>query len=149
MRCRAQIRKTNTDSPKARGLGHSLQLCLLSSYPFLSSILLSYSILTGWFFPLPHLPHNFVVTMPIHDMLITLLVMKTHWWVGFNVFLLNVVPIFYVFMCASFLRWNYLFNSGIQVDIQALAHAVELTRQGAIDSLRFAKGDLFLAFQVT
>lgn len=36
----------------------------------------------------------------------------------------------------------------IQVDIQALAHAVELTRQGAIDSLRFAKGDLFQAFQV-
>ncbi|KAK4584575.1 hypothetical protein RGQ29_022340 [Quercus rubra] len=34
-----------------------------------------------------------------------------------------------------------------EVDIQALAHAVELTRQGAIDSLRFSKGDLFLAFQ--
>ncbi|XVE87146.1 hypothetical protein DITRI_Ditri18aG0093000 [Diplodiscus trichospermus] len=34
-----------------------------------------------------------------------------------------------------------------EVDIQALAHAVELTRQGAIDSLRVAKGDLFLAFQ--
>lgn len=34
------------------------------------------------------------------------------------------------------------------VDIQALAHAVELTRQGAIESLRFAKGDLFLAFQI-
>lgn len=34
-----------------------------------------------------------------------------------------------------------------EVDIQALAHAVELTRQGAIDSLRFAKGDLFRAFQ--
>ncbi|KAE8693313.1 C-terminal LisH motif isoform 2 [Hibiscus syriacus] len=34
-----------------------------------------------------------------------------------------------------------------EVDIQALAHAVELTRQGAIDSLRFAKGDLFEAFQ--
>ncbi|KAJ6736653.1 RAN-BINDING PROTEIN IN THE MICROTUBULE-ORGANISING CENTRE PROTEIN [Salix viminalis] len=34
-----------------------------------------------------------------------------------------------------------------EVDIQALAHAVELTRQGAIDSLRFAKGDLFQAFQ--
>ncbi|KAJ3673699.1 hypothetical protein LUZ60_005691 [Juncus effusus] len=34
-----------------------------------------------------------------------------------------------------------------EVDIQALAHAVELTRQGAIDSLKFAKGDLFLAFQ--
>lgn len=42
-----------------------------------------------------------------------------------------------------------MFDSGIQVDIQALAHAVELTRQGAIDSLRFAKGDLFMAFQVT
>jgi hypothetical protein len=41
-----------------------------------------------------------------------------------------------------------MFDS-VQVDIQALAHAVELTRQGAIDSLRFAKGDLFLAFQVT
>ncbi|XP_047174845.1 uncharacterized protein LOC124842417 isoform X1 [Vigna umbellata] len=34
-----------------------------------------------------------------------------------------------------------------EVDIQALAHAVELTRQGAIDSLRISKGDLFLAFQ--
>ena len=37
----------------------------------------------------------------------------------------------------------------MQVDIQALAHAVELTRQGAIDSLRFTKGDLFHAFQVS
>lgn len=34
-----------------------------------------------------------------------------------------------------------------EVDIQALAHAVKLTRQGAVDSLKFAKGDLFLAFQ--
>ncbi|GER30870.1 unnamed protein product [Striga asiatica] len=34
-----------------------------------------------------------------------------------------------------------------EVDIQALAHAVELTRQGAVDSLRFAKGDLHQAFQ--
>ncbi|XP_021897473.1 uncharacterized protein LOC110814356 [Carica papaya] len=34
-----------------------------------------------------------------------------------------------------------------EVDIQALAHAVELTRQGAIDGLRFAKGDLLRAFQ--
>ncbi|XP_042385294.1 uncharacterized protein LOC121976936 isoform X1 [Zingiber officinale] len=34
-----------------------------------------------------------------------------------------------------------------EVDIQAIAHAVELTRQGAIDSLRMAKGDLFHAFQ--
>ncbi|KAK2967557.1 hypothetical protein RJ640_030428, partial [Escallonia rubra] len=34
-----------------------------------------------------------------------------------------------------------------EVDIQALAHAVELTRQGAVDSLRFAKGDLCRAFQ--
>nr|GMC91467.1 CTLH/CRA C-terminal to LisH motif domain containing protein [Ipomoea batatas] len=34
-----------------------------------------------------------------------------------------------------------------EVDIQALAHAVELTRQGSVDSLRFAKGDLFQAFQ--
>ncbi|XVF17712.1 hypothetical protein REPUB_Repub10bG0147300 [Reevesia pubescens] len=34
-----------------------------------------------------------------------------------------------------------------EVDIQALAHAVELTRQGAINSLRSAKGDLFQAFQ--
>ncbi|KAJ9177234.1 hypothetical protein P3X46_012472 [Hevea brasiliensis] len=34
-----------------------------------------------------------------------------------------------------------------EVDIQALAHAVELTRQGAVDSLRFAKGDLFQAFR--
>ncbi|OEL21481.1 hypothetical protein BAE44_0017501 [Dichanthelium oligosanthes] len=33
------------------------------------------------------------------------------------------------------------------VDVQALAHAVELTRQGAIDSLKFAKGDLYQAFQ--
>ncbi|KAL6993734.1 hypothetical protein U1Q18_011852 [Sarracenia purpurea var. burkii] len=36
-----------------------------------------------------------------------------------------------------------------EVDIQALAHAVDLTRQGAVDSLRFARGDLFQAFQVT
>ncbi|XP_076943314.1 uncharacterized protein LOC143613513 [Bidens hawaiensis] len=34
-----------------------------------------------------------------------------------------------------------------EVDIQALAHAVELTRQGAVDSLKFAKGDLCQAFQ--
>ncbi|KZV45991.1 hypothetical protein F511_10681 [Dorcoceras hygrometricum] len=34
-----------------------------------------------------------------------------------------------------------------EVDIQALAHAVELTRQGAVDSLRFAKGDLQQAFK--
>ncbi|XP_074308765.1 uncharacterized protein LOC141643482 [Silene latifolia] len=34
-----------------------------------------------------------------------------------------------------------------EVDIQALAHAVQLTRQGAVDSLRFAKGDLFQAFK--
>ncbi|KAL5714224.1 hypothetical protein ACHQM5_016214 [Ranunculus cassubicifolius] len=34
-----------------------------------------------------------------------------------------------------------------EVDIQALAHAVELTRQGAIDSLRFSKGDLSQSFQ--
>lgn len=35
------------------------------------------------------------------------------------------------------------------MDIQALAHAVELTRQGAVDSMKFAKGDLFQAFQVS
>ncbi|KAJ3708772.1 hypothetical protein LUZ61_012477 [Rhynchospora tenuis] len=34
-----------------------------------------------------------------------------------------------------------------EVDIQALTHAVELTRQGSVDSLKFAKGDLLLAFQ--
>ncbi|KAL4196961.1 hypothetical protein AMTRI_Chr04g185740 [Amborella trichopoda] len=34
-----------------------------------------------------------------------------------------------------------------EVEIQALAHAVELTRQGAVDALRYAKGNLFLAFQ--
>ncbi|KAJ3702566.1 hypothetical protein LUZ61_006271 [Rhynchospora tenuis] len=34
-----------------------------------------------------------------------------------------------------------------EVDIQALANAVELTRQGSVDSLKFAKGDLLLAFQ--
>ncbi|GJS02747.1 phospholipase-like protein [Tanacetum coccineum] len=34
-----------------------------------------------------------------------------------------------------------------EVDIQALAHAVELTRKGAVDSLKFAKGDLFHAFK--
>ncbi|KAJ0981526.1 hypothetical protein J5N97_009781 [Dioscorea zingiberensis] len=34
-----------------------------------------------------------------------------------------------------------------EVDVQALVHAAELTRQDAIDSLRFAKGDLFQAFQ--
>lgn len=36
----------------------------------------------------------------------------------------------------------------IQVDIQALAHAVELTRQGAIDGLRLTKGNLIQAFEV-
>lgn len=44
--------------------------------------------------------------------------------------------------------WFAFLNIAIQVDIQALAHAVQLTRQGAVDSLRFAKGDLFQAFQV-
>ncbi|KAH7690332.1 Cyclic nucleotide-binding-like protein [Dioscorea alata] len=34
-----------------------------------------------------------------------------------------------------------------EVDIQALVHAAGLTRQDAVDSLRFAKGDLFQAFQ--
>ncbi|KAM0948876.1 putative CTLH/CRA to LisH motif domain-containing protein [Dioscorea sansibarensis] len=34
-----------------------------------------------------------------------------------------------------------------EVDVQALVHAAELTRQDAVDSLRFAKGDLFQAFQ--
>ncbi|KAL5231136.1 hypothetical protein ABZP36_029912 [Zizania latifolia] len=34
-----------------------------------------------------------------------------------------------------------------EVDVQALAHAVELTRQGAVDSLKFAEGDLYQAFQ--
>jgi hypothetical protein len=41
-----------------------------------------------------------------------------------------------------------LLTLGYQVDVQALAHAVEVTRQGAIDSLKFAKGDLYQAFQV-
>ncbi|KAF6171171.1 hypothetical protein GIB67_035128 [Kingdonia uniflora] len=35
-----------------------------------------------------------------------------------------------------------------QVDIQALAHTVELTRQGVVNSLEFSKGNLFQAFQV-
>ena len=43
--------------------------------------------------------------------------------------------------------FNLILGSN-QVDIQALAHAVELTRQGAVDSLKFAKGDLVQAFQV-
>jgi len=34
-----------------------------------------------------------------------------------------------------------------EVDVQALAHAVGLSRQGAIDSLRYTDGDLFAAFQ--
>ncbi|XP_044470132.1 uncharacterized protein LOC123199290 isoform X3 [Mangifera indica] len=34
-----------------------------------------------------------------------------------------------------------------EVDIQALAHAVKITRQGAVESLRFTRGDLFQAFQ--
>ncbi|KAF5463813.1 hypothetical protein F2P56_013945, partial [Juglans regia] len=42
---------------------------------------------------------------------------------------------------------HFAFDLINQVDVQALAHAVELTRQGAVDSLRFSKGDLFLAFQ--
>lgn len=47
------------------------------------------------------------------------------------------------------LYYHIHFYIKTQVDIQALAHAVKLTRQGAVDSLRFAKGDLFQAFQVT
>ncbi|KAF6158172.1 hypothetical protein GIB67_014966 [Kingdonia uniflora] len=35
-----------------------------------------------------------------------------------------------------------------EADIQALAHVVELTRQGVVDSLEFSKGNLFQAFQV-
>ncbi|XP_044462695.1 uncharacterized protein LOC123193686 [Mangifera indica] len=34
-----------------------------------------------------------------------------------------------------------------EVDIQALAYAVNITRQGAVDSLRFSRGDLLQAFQ--
>ncbi|KAK1256947.1 hypothetical protein QJS04_geneDACA017238 [Acorus gramineus] len=34
-----------------------------------------------------------------------------------------------------------------EVDVQALAHAVEITRQRAVDSLRFTKGNLFEAFR--
>jgi hypothetical protein len=33
-------------------------------------------------------------------------------------------------------------------DVQALAHAVDLSRQEAIDSLRYAEGDLTIAFKV-
>lgn len=50
-------------------------------------------------------------------------------------------------VCAT--RIVLIFNIKYQVDIQALAHAVELTRQGAVDSMKFAKGDLFQAFQVS
>ncbi|KAF6176303.1 hypothetical protein GIB67_029751, partial [Kingdonia uniflora] len=42
------------------------------------------------------------------------------------------------------LRGYFLRN----VDIQALAHVVKLTRQGVVDSLEFSKGNLFQAFQV-
>lgn len=42
----------------------------------------------------------------------------------------------------------HCFHFNLQVDIQALVHAAGLTRQDAVDSLRFAKGDLFQAFQV-
>ncbi|KAF6170250.1 hypothetical protein GIB67_035355, partial [Kingdonia uniflora] len=35
-----------------------------------------------------------------------------------------------------------------EVDIQALAHAVELTIQDAVESLEFSKGNLFQSFQV-
>lgn len=49
---------------------------------------------------------------------------------------------------ANHVLYNFMCGLENQVDIQALAHAVELTRQGAVDSLRFAKGDLFQAFQV-
>ncbi|KAF6145931.1 hypothetical protein GIB67_007950, partial [Kingdonia uniflora] len=35
-----------------------------------------------------------------------------------------------------------------EVDTQALAHAVEIKRQGVVDSLRFSKGNLFQAFQI-
>jgi hypothetical protein len=46
-------------------------------------------------------------------------------------------------------NWPNFFIWNFQVDVQALAHAVELTRQGSVDSLKFAKGDLLLAFQVS
>ena len=36
----------------------------------------------------------------------------------------------------------------VKSDVQALAHAVDLSRQEAIDSLRYAGGDLTLAFKV-
>ena len=35
-----------------------------------------------------------------------------------------------------------------QSDVQGLAHAVELSRQGAVDSLRFTGGNLMAAFKV-
>lgn len=57
------------------------------------------------------------------------------------------LPLF--LLSLTFLYYHIHFYIKTQVDIQALAHAVELTRQGAVDSLRFAKGDLFQAFQVT
>lgn len=36
----------------------------------------------------------------------------------------------------------------MQSDVQGLAHAVELSRQGAVDSLRFTGGNLETAFKV-
>lgn len=36
----------------------------------------------------------------------------------------------------------------LQSDVQGLAHAVELSRQGAVDSLRFTGGNLETAFKV-
>lgn len=55
---------------------------------------------------------------------------------------------FYTAQCVCVFIYLFMFTFGKQVDIQALAHAVKITRQGAVDSLRFARGDLFQAFQV-
>lgn len=68
-------------------------------------------------------------------------------------FMFNTVSIKYfifrVLWRASYVCYCACLISKNQVDVQALVHAVELTRQGAVDSLRFSKGDLFLAFQVS
>lgn len=77
-----------------------------------------------------------------HRTLADVLADKGTKFTGFNIFYEEIS-----LWLESVTSWSLGLFIG-QVDIQSLAHAVELTRQGAVDSLRFAKGDLFLAFQV-
>lgn len=70
-------------------------------------------------------------------------------WKAHEMMTMQFMQIFLLRLWICIFQIKELYSGiSIQVDIQALAHAVELTRQGAVESLRFAKGDLFQAFQV-